>query len=71
MVVRFYGWRNSQSRSPSLFREVVMVKMDNVTFGLTMLVVGMGGTLLTLGLMSLIMGALKKVFPYKKEEEKS
>jgi len=46
-----------------------MVKMDNVTFGLTMLVVGMGGTLLTLGLMSLIMGALKKVFPYKKEEE--
>ena len=48
-----------------------MVKMDNVTFGITMLVVGMGGTLLTLGLMSLIMAALKKVFPYKKEEEKS
>jgi hypothetical protein len=46
-----------------------MVKMDNVTFGITMLVVGMGGTLLTLGLMSLIMAALKKVFPYKKEEE--
>jgi hypothetical protein len=51
------------------FEEVGMVKMDNVTFGITMLVVGMGGTLLTLGIMSLIMAALKKVFPYRKEEE--
>jgi hypothetical protein len=46
-----------------------MVKMDNVTFGVTMLIVGMGGTLLTLGIMSLIMAALKRVFPYRKEEE--
>jgi hypothetical protein len=43
--------------------------MDKWTFGWTILVVGMGGTLLTLGLMSLIMAALKRVFPYKKEEE--
>lgn len=43
--------------------------MDRWTFGLTMLVVGMGGTLLTLVILSLIMGLLKKVFPYKKEEE--
>ena len=43
--------------------------MDKWTFGWTMLVVGMGGTLLTLGIMSLIMSGLKKVFPYKKEEE--
>jgi hypothetical protein len=45
--------------------------MDNWTFGVTMLVVGMGGTLLTLGIMSLIIALLKKVFPYKKEDEKT
>jgi hypothetical protein len=43
--------------------------MDNWTFGITMLVVGMGGTLLTLGIMSLIIALLKKIFPYKKEDE--
>jgi len=42
--------------------------MDKWTFGVTMLVVGMGGTLLTLGIMSLIIALLKKIFPYKKEE---
>ncbi|HRR42403.1 MAG TPA: OadG-related small transporter subunit [Syntrophales bacterium] len=41
--------------------------MDKFTFGVTMLVVGMGGTLLTLGVMSAIMTVLKKAFPYKKE----
>ncbi len=46
--------------------------MDKWTFGVTMLVVGMGGTMLTLGIMSVIIALLKKVFPYKKEaEEKS
>ena len=43
--------------------------MDNWTFGITMIVVGMGGTLLTLWILSLLMSVLKKVFPYKKEEE--
>jgi hypothetical protein len=43
--------------------------MDRWTFGLTMLVVGMGGTILTLMLFSFVMGALKKVFPYRKEDE--
>jgi len=42
--------------------------MDNWTFGVTMIVVGMGGTLLTLWILSLLMSVLKKVFPYKKEE---
>lgn len=41
--------------------------MDNWTFGVTMVVVGMGGTLATLGLLSLLMGLLKKVFPYRPE----
>lgn len=43
--------------------------MDNWTFGLSMLIVGMGGTLLTLMLMSAIMGLLKKIFPVKEGEE--
>jgi hypothetical protein len=41
--------------------------MDNWTFGLTMLVVGMGGTLVALGVLALIMGLLKKIFPVKEE----
>ncbi len=43
--------------------------MDNLTFAVTMVVVGMGGTLLTLWILSLIMSILKSAFPYKKEEE--
>lgn len=42
--------------------------MDNWTFGWTMIVVGMGGTLATLGLFALLMGLLKRVFPAKDEE---
>ena len=44
------------------------MQLDNWTFGITMLVVGMGGTLLTLWILSLIMNLLRKAFPYKKEE---
>lgn len=39
--------------------------IDNWTFGITMVVVGMGGTLLTLWILSLFMGLLKKLFPNK------
>ena len=42
--------------------------MDNWTFGITMIIVGMGGTLLTLWILSLIMSGLKKAFHYRKEE---
>ncbi|MEI6675621.1 MAG: OadG-related small transporter subunit [Verrucomicrobiota bacterium] len=35
--------------------------MDNVTFGLTMLLVGMGGTLLTLWLLAILMGGLTRL----------
>jgi len=45
------------------------MEMDNWTFGITMIVVGMGGTLLTLWILSLFMGILKRVFPYKEEKE--
>jgi len=37
-------------------------------FGITMLVVGMGGTLATLALCSIAMGLLKRAFPYKGEK---
>lgn len=43
--------------------------MDNLTFGVTVLIVGMGGTILTLWVMSLIMSLLTKIFPYKEEEK--
>ena len=45
------------------------VAMDNWTFGITMLVVGMGGTLVALALLALIMGLLKKIFPLKEESK--
>jgi hypothetical protein len=41
--------------------------MDNTTFGLTMLVVGMGGTLLTLWFLELLIGWLTR-FCQSKEE---
>lgn len=34
--------------------------MDNMTFGLTMLLVGMGGTLLTLWVLAILIGWLTK-----------
>lgn len=43
--------------------------MDNWSFGVTMVVVGMGGTLATLALLSILMGLLKKVFPYRREQD--
>ncbi len=42
--------------------------MDNVTFGLTMIIVGMGGTLAALGLLALVMALLKKIFPVQENQ---
>lgn len=47
------------------------IEMDNMTFGISIIVVGMGGTLLTLGVLSLIMVVLKKIFPYKTENKEN
>ena len=41
--------------------------METMTFGLTLTVVGMGGTLLSLWLLSLLVSVLKKVFPISGE----
>lgn len=47
-----------------------LMEMDNTTFGLTMLICGMGGTLFTLWIMSLVMTALGRLFPEKPEPKK-
>ena len=44
--------------------------MDKFTFGVTMLLMGMGGTILTLGLISALIVLLKKIFPLENEEKK-
>ena len=45
--------------------------MEKWSFGFTMMIVGMGGTLLTLWILSLLMVLLKKVFPISEENETS
>ncbi len=45
--------------------------MDNWAFGITMTIVGVGGTFLTLWILSLVMSLLKKVFPLSPEESKT
>ena len=43
--------------------------MDKWAFGLTMTIVGVGGTFLTLWVISLVIDLLKKVFPLQKQEK--
>ena len=42
--------------------------MNNWEFGLTMMVVGVGGTFLTLWILSLVIGAMKRIFPLAAED---
>lgn len=41
--------------------------LSDSTFGLTMLIVGMGGTLVTLWLLTLLLKGLTTLFPVKEE----
>ena len=43
--------------------------MNNLTFGITMLVVGMGGTLATLFLLTLVIRALVALFPVRPDQK--
>ncbi len=43
---------------------------ETLLFGITMLIVGMGGTMLTLVLMALIIRALTAILPVEKPDEK-
>ena len=46
--------------------------MENkFTYGFVITVVGMGGTLLSLWFITFVVGLLKKVFPYREEQEKN
>ncbi len=41
--------------------------MSDFAFGLTMIVVGMGGTLVVLTILALLMSLLKKIFPSQED----
>ena len=43
--------------------------METMNFGLTLTVVGMGGTLVTLGVLALVAHLLKRLFPYREYDE--
>lgn len=43
--------------------------MDNLSFGLTMTVVGVGGTFLTLWILSLVVDLLKKFYPLQPQDD--
>lgn len=43
--------------------------MDNITYGFTMTVLGMGGTIVSLWIISLAMNILKRLFPYQAEKK--
>ena len=43
--------------------------MDNWSFGLTMMIVGVGGTFLTLWVLGLVVDLLKKLFPLEPHKE--
>lgn len=45
--------------------------MDTWTFGFTVALIGMGGTMLVLWIMSLLILLLKKLFPYQPEDSAS
>lgn len=42
--------------------------MDTKTFGLTLLLVGMGGTMLTLYLLTLLIGLITRLLPVRPEK---
>jgi Na+-transporting methylmalonyl-CoA/oxaloacetate decarboxylase gamma subunit len=42
--------------------------METQTFGLTLLVVGMGGTMLTLYLLTLLIGLITRLLPVRPEK---
>lgn len=44
--------------------------MNDLTFGITMLVVGMGGTMLTLFVLTLLIRGLTLLMPVRKDDQK-
>ncbi|MCU0574271.1 MAG: OadG family protein [Syntrophobacteraceae bacterium] len=44
---------------------------DKYTYGLVITVVGMGGTLVSLWFITVVIALLKKLLPYREEQEKN
>lgn len=44
--------------------------MDNTTYGLTMALLGMGGTIVSLWVISQAMNLMKKLFPRKEQDRR-
>jgi len=44
---------------------------EKYTYGLVITVMGMGGTLVSLWFITLVIGFLKKLLPYREEQEKN
>jgi hypothetical protein len=53
--------------SPVINREA---SMDNWAFGTAIIVLGIGGSTASLLILSFVMSVLKKIFPYREEDEK-
>ena len=45
--------------------------MDTWTFGWTLALIGMGGTMLVLWIMSLLILLIRKIFPYRADDSAS
>ncbi len=44
---------------------------EKYTYGLVITVMGMGGTLVSLWFITVVIGLLKKLLPYREEQEKN
>lgn len=44
---------------------------DKYTYGIVITVVGMGGTLVSLWFITVVIGLLKRLLPYREEKEKN
>lgn len=44
--------------------------MDLITFGVTITIVGMGGTLVSLWFLTIVIHVLKRFFPYRESDNK-
>lgn len=65
------GGYNCRTSTPGRKSPFSGNKMDKWTFGLTMMIVATGGTFLTLWILGLLVGLLKKIFPLTDEADGS
>jgi hypothetical protein len=68
-ILAFEACRHAGSVASSPHGSIGGARMDNLSFGLTMTVVGVSGTFLTLWVLSLVVDLLKKVFPLRAQDE--